>query len=146
MTTFTISEENWETIKDSITNKDTFKQEVYNILTENQNKLLESNYYKIILPKKVTVAERHKLHKLTRTGFFPNSKGEGEERIMAIFIETVFVHHLNSLFYEEIVPPVVPVQVDQTQEILIDFKRRVLEDVMLLIEKHFNEVFLKYYN
>ena len=146
MTTFTVSEESWNTKKDLITNKDTFKQEIYNILTGGVNAILENNYYKIVLPKTVSVSERHKLHKLTRTGFFPNSKGQGENRIMEIFIETVFVEHLNDLFYQPPEEVEVYPQPAQLDDLLADFKKRVLEDIMLLIEKHFNDIFLKFYN
>jgi len=147
MTTFTITDDEWTAKKDLFTNKDTYKQEIYNILSGGLNVLLANNYYKIVLPKSVNVAERHKLHKLTRNGFFPNSKGEGHNRIMEIFIETNFVKYLNDLFYQQ---PEVEVEVDPLppplENPLLEFKKKVLEDIMTLVEKHFNEIFLKYYN
>ena len=138
-----VTEIGWESIKNYFINKDTFRQQVYDVLMENLQ-IYRSEDCKIVLPNTVTTAERHKIHILTRLGFFPRSKGEGSNRIMEIFITPEFFEELHQEFKSDELEEVVveePVQTDP----MIALKTAILEDIMLLVEKHFNDIFLKHY-
>jgi hypothetical protein len=96
---------------------------------------------KIILPNSVTVAERHKIHINTLPGFLPRSKGSSQNRIMELFIDANFFQELHDRFKpaQEVEEPV------QETDKFTAFKKAVLDDLMQLIEKYFNDLFLKHY-
>ena len=146
MGVFVITESGWETSKNLITNAATIESEIYNILSSNQNSFLLLEEYKIVLPVSVTTAERHKIHKLSRPGFYSRSKGNDPNRIMEIFIDPDFIEHLNDLFYRAPKPEPEPVAEPEPENELQAFKKSILEDIMIIVEKHLNDVFLKYYN
>ena len=129
-----INENQWELVKPSFINKDAFKEIVYRTLIDNLN-----DYHcedcKIVLPNTVTTAERHKLHILTKPGFTPRSKGENSNRFMEIFIDADFFEELHNIFKP----------VDKPVDRMFIIKKAILDDIMGIVEKHFNEIFLKYY-
>jgi hypothetical protein len=146
MGVFVLTEAAWEISKDLITNGPTVESEIYKILGLNENVYLRLEDYKIVLPKTVNVAQRHKIHKLSRPGFYSRSKGEFPNRTMEIFIEPDYVEYLNRVFYrpEPVDPEPEPEPEPETP--IQAFKKAILEDIMLVVEKHLNDVFLKYYN
>jgi len=144
MAVFVVTEAEWDANKNLISNGATIEAEIYKILGLNENVFLKLEEYKIVLPVTVTTAERHKIHKLSRPGFYSRSKGNDPNRIMEIFIEPDFIEHLNDIFYRApLIVPDVPPEPETPFQL---FKKAILEDIMLIVEKHLNDVFLKYYN
>ena len=81
----------WGLIKDRITSKHSFEQEVYSLLKSGTSVPQKS---KIVLPVVVTTGERHKIHILTHTGFKPESFGEGTSRYMVLNISKDYFEYL----------------------------------------------------
>jgi len=141
MVVVTVSEITWESIKTRMTDRNTYQFEVYNLLMD-QFEVFKAEDCKIILPKSVSVAERHKIHINTLPGFLPRSKGYAQDRIMELFIDANFFQELHDRF-----KPAEEVQetVQETTDEFTAFKKAVLDDIMQLVEKYFNDLFLKHY-
>jgi len=144
MVAVTISENQWVEMKSDLTNKNQFEHEIYNILI-NQQVIILPEDSKIILPNIVTVAERHKMHILTRNGFVPKSIGGGTNRYMELIISKQFFENLHEQFQEieEVVIDEIEIEIQPNP---IDvLKKAILDDIMIIVEKHLNSEFLKFY-
>ena len=144
---FIINSEQWGNIKDNMLNNNTFEYQVWTILSSGTSAPQMS---KIVLPYSVTTSERHKLHVLTRPGFKPESFGEYNQRYMVLNITKNYFEHLNDAF-----KPIEPEPEPEVQFVLPPpnrqenpieaLKKAILDDIMVIVEKHLNEQFLRHY-
>ncbi len=111
---------------------------------EQLNGVFNAEDSKIVLPKTLTVSERHRMHILTRPGFYPRSKGDGENRFMEIFIKEDFFEELHDTFKSEEIEETSS-EGEQDNSDINKFKRSILDDLMKIVDKYFNDIFLKHY-
>jgi len=141
---FIINADQWNNIKINMFNNNTFESEVWNILSSGTSAPQMS---KIVLPTSVTTSERHKLHILTRPGFKPESFGEYNRRYMVLNISKEYFQQLEEIFKpEEPEPePFVLPPPNRPENSIEAFKKAILDDIMVIVEKHLNEQFLRHY-
>lgn len=136
----------WESMPQFTNTFNDFQNCIYNIFFRNPN--VDITSCKLILPNYVTIQERHRIHKFTTSGMDAYSFGESPNRIMEIDFTKKYMQTIFDKFYikpEEIDTPLPDHQPAKMQAIQ-ELKKAILDDVMILIDKHLSDEFLKYYN
>ena len=141
----------WESMPLITNSFNDFQQEIYNIFFTNPD--IKITNCKLILPSYVTIQERHRIHKYTSTGMDAISYGEIPNRVMEISFNKNYMQKIFDKYYIKPEEPE-PEQVEEIEndhqllkiQALNELKKAILDDLMILIDKHLNTEFLKYYN
>ena len=128
----------WNSIKDVIFNsKQNFEEEMYKFIFEFMH--CDVTSIELAFPDILTTHERHCIHLFSKKDTFTAvSKGEIPDRFIEVKFSELYIQHI----YNRKTSPVVP-QIDQEID---TFKKAILDDIMNVVDKHLQELYLKFYH
>jgi len=135
--------EYWEIIKSTaLISKTTFEENMYNFIFEDQG--VQVMGIVLTFPNSLTTKERHTIHIFSeKNNLEAISKGAPPNRCIDVCFSEKYIQKIYNNYYKE---PVIVHETISKQDIFInELKKAILDDLMNVIDKHLQELYLKHY-
>ena len=138
-----MTSEYWEVIKsNALISKTTFEESMYNFIFEDQG--VQVMGIVLTFPNSLTTKERHNIHIFSeKNNLEAISKGAPPNRCIDVCFSEKYIQKIYNNYYKE---PVIVLETISKQDIFInELKKAILDDLMNVIDKHLQELYLKHY-
>ena len=138
--------EYWELIKSTtLISKTTFEESMYNFIFKDQG--VQVMGIVLTFPNSLTTKERHTIHIFSeKNNLEAISKGAPPNRCIDVCFSEKYIQKIYNNYYKE---PVIVPETNSNQEqmelFINKFKKAILDDLMNVIDKHLQELYLKHY-